>query len=320
LKLCSHKIYKARKRLTSAARKLTAVNSRNVLPMYRATKLWFSKVDRQVRAGLNRMAVSFKKADAHTIVLDLADWDKLNEEGKKIFLPHQIRVYAQAMGTAAELAKFKLPFNLPNKRAIAWSKKHITPFMKDLTDQTRLGIQQLVTDSLERGLGSRATAREIRRLKNFTMNPRQARALGNYRAKLTGVQDRIAAALRANDGNMAATARSLRIKVPKAWIKQIKMGTFDIDRRVAKEAAKKVRYRAEIIARTEVARATSEGTLEGYKEAGVEKVRFEAALDSCEVCANYDGNTYTRQESEGMIPAHVSCRCVWTPVIEPPGV
>jgi len=68
-----------------------------------------------------------------------------------------------------------------------------------------------------------------------------------------------------------------------------------------------------MIARTETAKASSEGTLEGYKAADVGTVRFTAALDSCDICAGYDGNVYTLREGEGLIPVHPNCRCVWVP-------
>lgn len=320
MKPCSCKVCKAKRGLTRAAKKLTGIHVRHNLPFYRATKVWFSKVNRQMKVGLNHLAMSIEKADAYAIVTDLVDWDKLGQEGKRIFPPHQVRIYSEAMGAAAELAKIKTPFNLPNKRAIAWSKQHITPFMQDLVNQTRQGIQQLVTDALERGLSTREMAREVRRLDNFAMNPRQAKALGNYRGKLEGVKNRIATALKANNGNITATIDQLGRTVPKTWVSQVKAGKFNVDGRVAREALKKERYRAEMIARTEVADAVSAGTLEGYKEANLERVRWEAALDACDICAGYDGNTYTVLEADGLQPAHCNCRCTWTPVVESIGV
>lgn len=319
--------------------------------LYKVVKAWFRLVDDAVRYGIEQQWILGKEphpeaidvssynptgiekdvVDASAealfhrlnkaspyqrfgIVNNVADWGCLNHKGATMLTGPQVRIYGDVAGKAAELAKFKGVFNLPNKRAIAWSKQHVTPFMQDLVSQTRRGIQHLVTDSLERGLSTKEMAREVLRLPSFSMNPRQARALGKYRGKLTGIQDKIAAALKASGGNMTEAAKTLRIKVPKSWIKQVKAGTFSVDKRVAKEAAKKVRYRAEMIARTEVADAVSAGTLEGYKEAKVKKVRWEAALDACEVCSGYDGNIYTLLESQGQQPAHVSCRCVWVPV------
>ena len=148
----------------------------------------------------------------------------------------------------------------------------------------------------------------------FSMNERQAVALTNYRGKLISTQDRIAAALADSGGNMAEAGRKMR-GVPKAWVRQVRDGSFDIEHRVNREAARKTRYRAEMIARTETARAVSEGTLEGYGEAGVEKIRFMSSADACIVCLGYDGNVWTRAEGEEIIPVHPSCRCSWLPVV-----
>jgi len=243
----------------------------------------------------------------------LVDWDATEAGARKYIGPHQVKVYGEAFGQAALLAKLKTPWNLQNRKAIEWSRRYVTPHMRDLVAETRLGIQRLITDGLERGLSVPQVAREMRRLESFSMNPGQARALGNYRTKLGAVQDRIGAALAESGGNAAEAGRLMRGKVPKAWIGQVRDGRFDVDGRVAKEAGRKARYRAEMIARTETSRAVSEGTLEGYAEAGVQMVRWEAAADACEVCAGWDGTVMTLAEGEGMIPEHSNCRCTWVP-------
>jgi SPP1 gp7 family putative phage head morphogenesis protein len=243
------------------------------------------------------------------------DWERMVAEGRRVFPPYQIRIYSQAMGTSAELANIKTPFNVKNRAAIEWSRQHVTPFMQDLADSTRQGIQRLVTESLERGLSTRNMAREVRRLNGFAMNPRQAKALIHYREDLNAAKAKIASALRASDNSLIGAKDRLRGSVPDAWIKQVRDGKFNVDGRVAKEAAKKERYRAEMIARTEVAEAVSAGALEGYKSALLERVRWEAALDACDICIGYDGNVYTLLEADGMQPEHVNCRCTWTPVM-----
>jgi len=205
---------------------------------------------------------------------------------------------------------------LCNRRAVEWAGRYVTPHMKDLAMETRAGLATLVRDGLDRGQSVQQVARGMRRLPSFAMNPRQARALGGYRAGLEAVQDRVAAALAESGGNMAAAGRALRGKVPQAWIKQVRDGRFDVAGRTAKEAGRKVRYRAEMIARTETARAMSEGTLEGYAEAHVERVRWEAAADACDVCAGMDGTVYNRGEGEGLLPYHPNCRCCFVPETE----
>ena len=320
MKLCSCKVCKSRRKVSKREKKLIAVHTRNYLPVYKTTKQWFALVDKEVKSGLARLATGIKKADAYAIVNDLADWERLQLEGRRMYPQHQIRVYSQAMGTAAEYGKIKTPFNLPNRHAIAWSKQHITPFMQDLVLQTRQGIQNLVTGALERGLGTKEMAREVRRIEHFAMNPRQANALTNYRMGLIKQKAKIDSALSQAGGSVSGAIDLLGKSVPKAWVSQVKNGKFDVTGRVAKEAAKKERYRAEMIARTEVARAVSAGTLNGYKVAGATHVRWDAALDACDICIGYDGNEYTLLEAGGLQPEHVNCRCVWVPIDTPAAV
>jgi len=325
--VCSTARAKARRRhLSRESKTLLRVFNNSLLATYGSVKSWFALTDRQVRRGLKRLASGAGTPISKATPVDyqavqiadwLADWGDAAEQGAKRYVgPHQVKVYGQAMGQAALLAKIKTPWDLCNRRAVEWAGRYVTPHMKDLVMETRAGLATLVRDGLDRGQSVQQVAREMRRLPSFAMNPRQARALGGYRARLEAVQDRVAAALAESGGNLAAAGRALRGKVPQVWIKQVRDGRFDVAGRTAKEAGRKVRYRAEMIARTETARAMSEGTLEGYAEAHVERVRWEAAGDCCDVCAGYDGTVYNRGEAEGLIPEHVNCRCCWVPETE----
>jgi SPP1 gp7 family putative phage head morphogenesis protein len=77
---------------------------------------------------------------------------------------------------------------------------------------------------------------------------------------------------------------------------------------------------AELIAKTEVVRASNEGMLSQWKEQrGVERVKFVTApVDSvCEICKKLDGKEFTMSEAHNLIPnkTHPRCRCRFTPVI-----
>ncbi len=75
------------------------------------------------------------------------------------------------------------------------------------------------------------------------------------------------------------------------------------------------RMRAERISRTEVISASNEGALHRYELEGVTKSEFFAAPDACEKCSPLDGEIYNTNEAHGVIPVHVSCRCVFLPVV-----
>lgn len=79
--------------------------------------------------------------------------------------------------------------------------------------------------------------------------------------------------------------------------------------------------RAKMVARTEVIAANNEGALQGYEKEGVDKVEFYATLDErndwpSEPCRELHGTVHPINESHGIIPVHVNCRCVWVPVVD----
>jgi len=69
--------------------------------------------------------------------------------------------------------------------------------------------------------------------------------------------------------------------------------------------------RAELISRTEVISAFSEGQLHRYETEGVDKSEFYAAPDACDECLSYNGQIYPTKESHDIIPVHPRCRCRW---------
>jgi len=78
------------------------------------------------------------------------------------------------------------------------------------------------------------------------------------------------------------------------------------------------KVRASRIARTETIQASAQGAIIGYKDAGVGRLEFYAALDerTCESCMALHGREFPVDESEGIITVHPNCRCTWLPVIE----
>jgi len=79
--------------------------------------------------------------------------------------------------------------------------------------------------------------------------------------------------------------------------------------------------RAEILARTEVIRAHHMAMMQEYRNWGVlglkVKAEWKTAGDDrvCQKCADLEGNIYTLDEIEGMIPYHPQCRCIALPII-----
>ena len=80
-----------------------------------------------------------------------------------------------------------------------------------------------------------------------------------------------------------------------------------------------VRTRAEMIARTEHARAVNTGTLQAYVNYGVTEVDIITAQDNlvCDDCIDAEeNNPHTIQEAQSLLPMHPNCRCAYAPVVD----
>lgn len=81
-----------------------------------------------------------------------------------------------------------------------------------------------------------------------------------------------------------------------------------------------LRQRAEMIARTEHARAVNTGTMQAYTNQGVTEVNILTvgeANGACDDCLDLeDNNPYPLEEAMNFLPAHPNCRCSYTPVVE----
>ena len=312
-----HSILKAN---TPDAKKLIRVYRKNIGPMYRAINRWLNIIDDAVMYGVVQQMILGKKPARikkfHYIPKDdlewelmnyrvkrylsetrkiekakspftdittkIVDWHSLRMKGDKLIGRMYLNVYGQAMGQAGQIAKFPIRFDVVNQRAVKWSADHAPVLITNIVDGVRSNVQEIITNGIAEGKSIPKIGKEIREIGGVGLNSPQMKALNNYQARLL---------------ESGLSSEKTAEKVQKKYRQYHK-------------------YRAEMIARTETARAVSAGTLEGYKEAGVEKIKFEAAGDPCEVCLGYDGNTYSRAEGDGLIPVHQNCRCTWVPIIE----
>ena len=82
-----------------------------------------------------------------------------------------------------------------------------------------------------------------------------------------------------------------------------------------------LRTRAEMIARTETARAKNTGTLQAYANYGVTEVEIVTCNDGlvCDDCLDAeDQNPHTLSEAQSLLPMHPNCRCAYAPVVPDP--
>ena len=80
-----------------------------------------------------------------------------------------------------------------------------------------------------------------------------------------------------------------------------------------------VRTRAEMIARTEHARAVNTGTLQAYVNYGVSQVEIITAQDGlvCDDCLDIEANNpWSINEAQDLLPMHPNCRCAFAAVVD----
>lgn len=101
------------------------------------------------------------------------------------------------------------------------------------------------------------------------------------------------------------------------------MATQQGSRELAAQLVKEVglsAQRAERIARTEIVRAHHRAMVQMYRNLAVPGVRIMAELKTagdervCQVCHNLEGQFFTLDEVENLIPVHIMCRCIALPV------
>lgn len=78
-----------------------------------------------------------------------------------------------------------------------------------------------------------------------------------------------------------------------------------------------LRQRAEMIARTEHARAVNTGTIQAYTNMGVTEVEIINGADPCDDCIELANNSpYPLKEGMDLLVAHPNCTCAYAPVVD----
>ncbi len=186
--------------------------------------------------------------------------------------------------------RLELRFDLLNPRAVDWVRSHSGELIREVTDETRLAVRDVIRRAFEEGMHPYESARHIRNMVGLTQ--RQAQAVDNFRKRLI------------EEG----------VKGEK------------LDKRVEAYRQRLLRKRAENIARTETLRASNEGQQELWRQAAEQGLINPAQVKRewivtpddrlCEMCAPMDGQKVGLEEpfqSElGAVmtpPLHPMCRC-----------
>ncbi|RJQ04431.1 MAG: hypothetical protein C4551_10785 [Bacillota bacterium] len=186
--------------------------------------------------------------------------------------------------------RLELRFDLLNPRAVDWVRTHSGELIREVTDETRLAVREVIRRAFEEGMHPYTSARHIRSMVGLTR--RQAQAVDNFRRRL--VEEGVAGE--------------------------------KLDKRVEAYRQRLVRWRAKNIARTETLRASNEGQQELWRQAAeqglidpaVTRKEFITTPDDrlCDICAPLDGQRVGLEESFqtelGPVltpPVHQQCRC-----------
>ena len=240
-----------------------------------------SKNERQVgeaflRAvrGIRDLATLEQVADAlesggETALLQLFDSPDVSNElqvlsaaiGGAVMDGGRIAAETQPAVTGPRGGRVSFVFNQANPRLASFAERQTTQRVREITEDVRGVVRDVVRDEALAGRNPRDTARRIR--ESIGLTRRQERAVANYRRLL-------------ENGDRAALERALRDRrfdssVRRAVSGDRALSDDQIDRMVGRYRERYLRYRSETIARTETIRALSGANqefLQGYIDSG----------------------------------------------------
>lgn len=148
-------------------------------------------------------------------------------------------------------------FDTVNTRALATTQANQLRLVREFGRQQRLATREALVDGMRRGLNPRDTARAFR--DSIGLTERQVRAVGNYRRLL-------------ETNSRGALARQLRDRrydpaVRRATVTGAPLDSKKVDMMVGRYRERYLKYRSEVIARTESLRAAHAGSEELYAQA-----------------------------------------------------
>ena len=225
-----------------------------------------------------KASAPLQKDMALEITTELTDWEWIEDNGRRILKPALLTVLGNGADEAFIIAGVELRFDLLNPRSVAWADKHCAKLVREVTEETKAGIRDVIRRGIKEGKSVPRMAKEIRPLVGLTS--RQSMAVANYDEWLI--------------------------------MNRPELSAREVSRRVDVYARRMHRRRAKMISHTESAFAVDEGTLQGYEEAEVEEVEILLAEGACDDCVELARKRYKPSEAHGILPAHPVCRCCWS--------
>lgn len=178
------------------------------------------------------------------------------EAGSEIGIRRLERVPVTKTSVAAAMS-----FTLLNPSAVSFLQGYTFSLITALTQQSRETIQEIITAGYRDGVTPQQQARQIRQFIGLTAA--QYRAVQRYRALLES----------GDPGDLRDTlTRTLRdarydASVQRAAAQNARLTRAQIERLVQRYTERQLKYRAEMIARTETIRAANAGQIEAWRQA-----------------------------------------------------
>lgn len=202
----------------------------------------------------------------------------------------------------------------------------LEPYTRALDYGDSAGVTRTVRDMIQLGAeaGVETTTELLSAYGAPTGTTGVAAAGGGLAATATAVIDQraIDAAVRNSQARLAAHSETARRKIEQSVVNAIIRGQGS--QKITREIREAIRgndkipegglhFRAETIARTELANAKGQATDERHAEAGVNLVQVYATLDerTCPWCGHRHGMVYPRGKLT--LPFHPRCRCYEAP-------
>lgn len=164
------------------------------------------------------------------------------------------QVVAEAMASGFSTI---ISFDQVNQRVVNIMQNNRLRLIREFLQEQRFATRQALIDGIRRGLNPIAQARNFR--SSIGLTTRQQTAVENFRRLLT-------------EGNAEALQRELRDRrfdptVRRAVRGEIVLTEAQVDRMVGRYGERFLKFRAEVIGRTEALRAVHEGTEELFRQA-----------------------------------------------------
>lgn len=161
---------------------------------------------------------------------------------------------AEAMSRALGI---QVSFDVSNFAAVDALQRNRLNLIREFTTQQRAATRQALTEGIRLGLNPREQARAFR--DSIGLTARQERAVANYR-RLLRENDAEALTRRLRDARFDPSLR-------RAIANEQPLTRGQIDKMVDRYRERYVRYRSEVIARTEALRSVHEGAEESFRQA-----------------------------------------------------